>query len=170
MYTRVGDDKRDDENLALARNFGWEWIREGIRKPAPGAPPRQGLTMPMTVGTEAGGMGRCTSDIVDMVVKGCINVMKYLNMMDGEPEIPPKVKVFNPYHMYSTTGGFFISNVKAGDMISEGDVLGEIRNLNGKVVEKIVAPTDGVVHMVTSPAIWEGDVVYEIGKDIREII
>jgi hypothetical protein len=23
--------------------------------------------------------------------------------------------------------------------------------------------------MVTSPAIWEGDVVYEIGKDIREI-
>ena len=31
------------------------------------------------------------------------------------------------------------------------------------------AITDGVIHMVTSPSIWEGDVVYEIGKNIKEI-
>ena len=169
MYGRYGDQQRDDENLAMARNFGWKWIREGIRKPRPGSPPRKRRYMPMTVGTEAGGMGRCTSDIVEMVVKGCQNTLKHLNMMDGKPEIPKKANVFNPYHMYAEHGGFFISNVKGGDLVTKGDVLGEIRNLNGKILEEIVVPTDGVIHMITSPAVWEGDVTYEIGKDIREI-
>ena len=54
-------------------------------------------------------------------------------------------------------------------MVSAGDVLGVIKDLWGETLEEIVVPTEGVVHMVTSPAIWEGDVVYEIGKDIREI-
>jgi predicted deacylase len=172
MYSRSGlDEERDNENLALARNFGWEWIREGLPRARPkgvAAPPR--LEMPMTVGTEAGsGMGRCTSDDVDRVFKGLINAMRYLKMLDGTPEIPPTAKVFNPYHMYSKRGGFFISNVVAGDIVKEGQILGVIKNLSGEVLEEIVVPTDGVVHMVTSPAIYEGDAVYEIGKDIREI-
>jgi hypothetical protein len=169
MYSRLGDEERDDKNLEMARNFGWEWIREGIRRLPPGASERKERYMPMTVGTEAGGMGRCQMDIVDMVVKGCENTLKYLGMMKGKPDLPRKARVFNPYHMYAEHGGFFISNVRAGDLVSKGDVLGEIRSLNGNIVEEIVVPTDGVVHMVTSPAIWEGDVTYEIGKDIREI-
>jgi hypothetical protein len=166
MYSRIGDEKRDNENLQMARNFGWDWIREGIRKRKPSRPARY---MPMTVGTEAGGMGRCTMNLVDMVVKGCKNTLKALNMMDGDPDIPKKARVFNPYHMYAEHGGFFISNVVGGDLVSKGDTLGEIRNLTGKIIEEIVVPTDGVIHMVTSPAIWEGDVTFEIGKDIREI-
>jgi len=54
-------------------------------------------------------------------------------------------------------------------MVNEGDILGVIKDLWGNTLEEIKVPTDGVIHMVTSPAIWEGDVVYEIGKDIREI-
>jgi len=169
MYSRFGDDERDDENLSMARNFGWDWIREGIRKPKPGQQAKPRKYMPMTVGTEAGGMGRCTKDLSDMVLKGCLNTLKYLGMMDGEPDIPKKAKVFNPYHLYAEHGGFFISNVAAGDLVSAGDTLGEIRNLKGQIIEEITVPTDGVIHMVTSPAIWEGDVTYEIGKDIREI-
>ena len=154
----------DAENLALCRAFGYEWIRE--------SPPRKtkpALEFPMTVGTEAGGMGRCQSDIVSGVIKGIYNVMKKLGMFPGEPEIPPKAKVYSPYHLYAERGGFFISNVRAGDMVEKGEVLGVIKDLWGETLEEITVPTDGVIHMVTSPAIWEGDVVYEIGKDIREI-
>jgi predicted deacylase len=164
MYRQKGEAKWDAENLALCRAFGYEWIRE--------SPPRKSsasLEFPMTVGTEAGGMGRCQSDIVAGVVKGIYNVMMKLEMLPGEPEIPAKAKVYSPYHLYAEHGGFFISNVRAGDMVSQGDVLGVIKDLWGETLEEIVVPTDGVVHMVTSPAIWEGDVVYEIGKDIREI-
>jgi predicted deacylase len=167
MYRRTQDEEKSDENLALCRAFGYEWIRESL--PRPGAPTRRRLEFPMTVGTEAGGMGRCQSDIVDGVVKGIFNVLKYLDMLEGEPDIPAKAKVYHPYHLYSEHGGFFISNVRAGDMVNEGDVLGVIKDLWGSTLEEIEVPTDGVIHMVTSPAIWEGDVVYEIGKDIREV-
>ena len=165
MYRRTEDEKRSEENLALCRAFGYEWIRESL--PRPGG--QKGLKFPMTVGTEAGGMGRCQSDIVAGVVRGIYNVMRHLGMLEGEPEIPPNAKVFNPYHLYAERGGFFISDVRAGDMVEQGQVLGVIKGLFGETLEEIVVPTDGVVHMVTSPAIWEGDVVYEIGKDIREI-
>ena len=114
-------------------------------------------------------MGRCTTELADMVAKGCLNTLRWLGMVEGKPVVPKRARVFNPYHMYSTRGGFFISHVKAGDMIKAKDALGEVRDLTGKIVEEFVAPTDGVVHMVTSPALWEGDVTYEIGKDIREI-
>ncbi|UCD44659.1 MAG: succinylglutamate desuccinylase/aspartoacylase family protein [Candidatus Bathyarchaeota archaeon] len=167
MYRRTEDEKRSDENLALCRAFGYDWIRESL--PRPGAPARRRLEFPMTVGTEAGGMGRCMSDIVEGVVKGIYNVLKHLGMLDGEPEIPSRARVYHPYHLYAEHGGFFISNVMAGDMVEEGDVVGIIKDLWGNTLEEIAVPTDGVIHMVTSPAIWEGDVVYEIGKDIREI-
>ena len=164
MYRQKGEAAYDAENLALCRAFGYEWIRE--------SPPRKSSTsleFPMTVGTEAGGMGRCQSDIVDGVIKGIYNVMKKLEMLLGEPEIPPQAKTYSPYHLYAEHGGFFISNVRAGDMVEEGQTLGAIKDLWGETLEEITVPTDGVIHMVTSPAIWEGDVTYEIGKDIREI-
>jgi predicted deacylase len=164
MYRRTTDEKESDKNLTLCRVFGYEWIRESLPRPSSG-----GLTFPMTVGTEAGGMGRCQSDMVDDVVKGIYNVMKHLEMMEGEPDIPEKARVYHPFHLYSEHGGFFISDVRSGDMVENGQVLGVIKDLYGETLEKIVTPTDGVIHMVTSPAIWEGDVVYEIGKDIREI-
>jgi len=170
MYSKTGEDpQRDAKALALCRNFGWEWIREGLPRGGPQAAQVKRLAMPLGMGTEAGGMGRCQSDIVDQVVKGVTNVMKYLDMLEGTPEIPLKAKVFNPYHIYSKRGGVFISNVRAGDLVSKGDVIGVIKNLFGETIEEIAVPTDGVVHMVTTPAIYEGDVVYEIGKDIREI-
>ena len=167
MYRMTGDEARDEQNLALCRAFGYEWIRESL--PRPGANQGTSLRFPMTVGTEAGGMGRCQSDVVVGVVRGIYNVMRYLGMIEGKPEIPPRARVYNPYHLYAKRGGFFISNVRAGDIVSEGDILGVIKDLFGENLEEIVVPTNGFVHMVTSPAIYEGDVVYEIGKNIREI-
>jgi predicted deacylase len=89
-------------------------------------------------------------------------------MLKGKPDIPKKVKVYRPYHIYSERGGFFISDVRAGDMVRKGQVIGEIRNLYGDVVERIAVPQPGVIHMVTSPAIYQGDALFEIGTDIRE--
>jgi len=170
MYSKTGTDpKRDETSLALCRNFGWAWIREGLPRPKLQGSADKTLPMPISIGTEAGGMGRCQSDQVDRVVNGVINVMKYLKMLEGTPEIPPVAKVFNPYHIYARNGGFFISNVKAGDIVSKGQTIGVIRNLFGEVVDEVQAPTDAVIHMVTSPAIYEGDALFELGKDIREI-
>jgi len=75
-YRRTGEDpRRDDIGLALCRNFGWLWIRESVKKPEP-AKSSDEMPMPISMGTEALGMGRCQHDIVDRVVRGCVNVMK----------------------------------------------------------------------------------------------
>lgn len=167
MYRKLGiDPEMDKAALKLARNFGWDWIRESLPR---GPPPREPLKMPVSIGTEAAGMGRCQIDMVKKVVKGIYNSMKYLNMLEGEPDIPDEAKVFNTQHLYSTRGGFFISYVRAHDMITEGQKLGEIKTLEGETVEEFFAPKDGLVIMVTSPANWQGDVVFELGHSIRTI-
>lgn len=164
MYRKTGNQEKDEHNLALCRAFGWPWIRESKPRPT-----TSNMKFPITVGTEAGGMGRCQSNIVQEVVRGCLNVMKKLNMLEGTPITPPKARIYEPYHLYAEHGGFFISNVKAGDLVTKNQTLGIIKNLYGETLEEIKVPTDGVIHMVTSPAIWEGDVLYEIGKNIKEI-
>jgi predicted deacylase len=166
-YRKTGTDKKRDEmGLALARNFGLKYIRESL--PRPGRKPSS-LKMPITIITEAGGMGRCQHDIIDRTYKGCINVMKYLKMIPGAPEIPPSAIVYNTYAIYAKRGGFFISHVRAGDEITKGEKIGVIKDLFGEILEEIIAPTDGVVDMIFSPAIYEGDYLIGIGKNIRTI-
>ena len=167
MYRKLGiDSKKDDAALALARNFGWDLIRESLPR---GPPPTETLKMPISMGTEAAGMGRCQHDMVDKVASGIYNSMKYLNMLEGTPDLPPEAEVFNTNHIYSEHGGFFIAHVRAGDRISEGQKIGEIKDLFGRTLEEFYAPKDGLVVMVTSPAIWQGDVVFELGHSIRKI-
>jgi predicted deacylase len=115
MYRQSGDKEKDELNLALCRAFGWEWIRES--KPRPSSNP---MKFPLTVGTEAGGMGRCQSDIVVEVIRGCKNVLKKRGMLEGEPIVPPKAMTYEPYHLYAENGEMFISNVRAGDLVKEG--------------------------------------------------
>lgn len=54
-------------------------------------------------------------------------------------------------------------------MISKGEIIGVIKNLFGAVLEEIIAPKDGLVVMVTSPAIYEDDAVFKIGYNLRTI-
>lgn len=167
-YRKTGTDKkRDDIGLALARNFGLQYIRESL--PRPGRGTRTGLEMPITIITEAGGMGRCQHDIIDRTFKGCINIMKYLKMLEGKPEIPPTAQVYNTYALYAKRGGFFISHVRAGDLIKQGQKIGVIKDLFGEILEELFAPTDGIVDMIFSPSIYEGDYLIGIGKNIRTI-
>jgi predicted deacylase len=169
-YTKFGvDPKLDEKAYALARNFGWEWIREKLPKQPPPKPEDDPMPMPPTMSTEAGGMGRCQSDMVTKVYNGFLNVMKSLFMIEGTPNIPTQAKVFNTYHMHANKGGLFISHVRAGDHVKKGEELGLIKDLFGNVLEKIIVPTDGIVVMITSPAIYEDDAVYEIGYDIRTV-
>ena len=166
-YRKTGDDpERDEIGLGMARNFGIQYIRESL--PRPGRKPPS-LKMPISIITEAGGMGRCQSDFVDRTFKGCINVMKYLKMMEGEPDIPPTAEVYNTYALYAKRGGLFISYVRAGDAVEEGQKIGEIKDLFGEVVEELFASTDGIVDMIFSPSIFEGDYLIGIGKNLRTI-
>jgi len=53
--------------------------------------------------------------------------------------------------------------VKMGDAVKRGDLLGEIRDLEGKILEQIVAPKDSVVLlMMTNPVKHPDDLVLKM--------
>lgn len=77
---------------------------------------------------------------------GIINVMKYLGMLEGEPEMR-KLKI-NPAmeRMYAGRGGIWRQKVKAGQRVEEGMVLGEVVNLLGETLQTLRAPFDGIAN------------------------
>jgi len=89
-------------------------------------------------------------------VKGTLNVMKHLGMLEGLPELPEKqfYFVYAP-HVRATVGGYFVSDMEASDVgigkpprdVSEGEVLGTIYNpYSFEELEQIKSPCDGLIY------------------------
>lgn len=52
--------------------------------------------------------------------------------------------------------GIFYPNIKVGDVVTEGELLGELKDYFGHPLSKVKSPADGkVLFLVTSPAISE---------------
>lgn len=89
-------------------------------------------------------------------VKGTLNVMKHLGMLEGLPELPEKQFYFvHAPHVRATVGGYFVSDMEASDVgigkppreVSKGEVLGTIYNpYSFEELEKIKSPCDGLIY------------------------
>lgn len=65
--------------------------------------------------------------------------------------------------MHAPTGGFLNTRVELGEIVSEGQVLGELVDPFGRLVEKIYAPQDGLVaEMRTIPVCRVGDWTFAV--------
>ena len=89
---------------------------------------------------------------------GIINLMKYLDMLEGKPNTW-KQKINPPAQIISANrGGIWRQKVLAGQKVKKDMVLGEISNLFGETLEKIIAPFDGIVdHTRTCYEVNSGD-------------
>jgi predicted deacylase len=89
-------------------------------------------------------------------VKGTKNVMKYLDMIEGDPNVPKKQFYFkHAPHVRSTKGGYFITDMLPSDVgigkdpreVTKGEVLGTIYSpYNFNELEKITSPVDGLIY------------------------
>jgi predicted deacylase len=120
---------------------------------------------------EVNGEGRCRKEDVQIYVTGIKNVMKHLGMIGGEIEgVPEQRRCVEPEtYLYSQVGGFLRPNVETGQEISKGDLLGEITDVYGRVVEKVVAPFDGLASGIrTKPIIWPGEAAFLITRFVTK--
>jgi predicted deacylase len=162
----VGDNIIDEENRKLAKvfaeagfNFMVEWIslkKEEELQELVILLSKQGK--PSLI-AEAGAEGKVEEKDVKMLYNGVINVMKHLGMIQGEPNRITKPKLVgregkNTF-VSSSRGGLFYSFVKVGDVVSKGDILGEIRNVWGETIERIVAPHDGMIFFKINTLPWD---------------
>lgn len=86
---------------------------------------------------------------VKVGVRGVLNVMKSLGMIEGEIEPQEGVKTLpgklSRTELNATRGGLVKEIAGVGDAIKKGEVIGQIVDVYGDSVEDIVSPVDGWV-------------------------
>lgn len=88
-----------------------------------------------------GGHRRLNSEIVDPLVKRCLNVLKHLKMMSGEVKKNKESKLLKGiFYLFSNTGGFVINEVDNGDLLRKGQIIARIYNIYGEEIEVISSP------------------------------
>jgi len=99
--------------------------------------------------------------------KGIINVMKYLGMIVGRPEIPTNQEPFQGgfEEIRVDRGGVFYPILdKVGKMVSEGEIVATVKSVFGETLEEVRAPKEGIlIHMKWGAIVNTGDNIGELG-------
>jgi predicted deacylase len=121
-----------------------------------GAAPRAGVP---SVLLEVGGAGVLDMDLVEMELRGFVNVFRHLGMLEGDVVADiPHTTCYGMYVVTSRYGGFLLPDVAPGDAIEQGQRIGEMRDLRGNVIAEFESPMTGVVLMMfTSPVRISGE-------------
>lgn len=94
---------------------------------------------------ERGGLGRWREDEKDMVITNILQIMKALEMFDGETEPASPTYIEDPIYLSAPSKGIWHPFFKAGDFFKKKDKLGELKNLRGEVIKVFLAEYDGVL-------------------------
>jgi predicted deacylase len=148
----------------LAEVYGIRYLLESdsVRGATYGAAAAAGIPCILT---EAGDVGQLDQECVEVHGRGLRNVLCELGILPGAPApIGPTVLLRNNHWMTSEHTGCWYPAVQAGEQVTKGQPLGELRDYFGETLARVVAPADGVVlFRVTSLAIDAGDPLLAIG-------
>jgi predicted deacylase len=95
---------------------------------------------------EKGGQGLLRDDDVVPTYHAILNVMKYLGMLAGQPQIngsPQRVK--RGHWLRPETGGALWCKAKPLDRVRKGETVMIVTDLLGRERERLLSPVDGVV-------------------------
>jgi predicted deacylase len=147
------DNDVEERSEAIARATGLTYISRSIY---PGAMGMEAAKR----GISGGLYELCSGDKLlpeesKAIYKCTLNVMRHLEMLKGEPK---KIKKqpgtiegqeqeiwTSDASVFFTKKGLYHTDVKAGDLLTEGEVVGTVTNFWGEVVETILAPATGRV-------------------------
>lgn len=105
---------------------------------------------------EAGGDGTMKEDDVQVHLRGIENVLRYLDMIDGEPRVlGARRRGIFQFVIRATRSGLVRLKTDLGDRIAEGQPVAEICNVFGETLEVVRSQASG-----TAGLIWTDKVVY----------
>jgi predicted deacylase len=165
-YPLTGDSDRDRRGEALARLYSPRLIalyREGSKlPPAPGSivleATRRGV---VSILAESGGNGTLEEPDVQVHLAGIRNIMRYLQMIDGDPLVPAHQLVATErYVTRATRSGLLRLKVEIGEAVREGQEAAEICDVWGETIERVTFTRPGVTGLIWShKAVNTGDPV-----------
>lgn len=168
-YPNVRADLSIPEVLRLAESFGSE-ITINARGPegtlrraacAAGCP---------TIVMEGGEVWKVEPSIVESARRGIRNVLRGLEMLDGDVERADfQVVIDKRKWIRAKKGGFMQFHVAPGDIVEKGQPLATNTTLLGDEQNSVHAPFDAVVIGMTSlPAISPGEPICQLGRLPKE--
>lgn len=166
IWFRSGNEEVDRQSQRLAELYdtGHIWITSGkYGYPGTFSGELARRAIPSVV-CEAGFMGTYREEEIGQHVRGVTNILKGIGTLEGEPESvhDGTARVFEENFTVATTkGGTMHPKVQPSEAIRKGQVLAEIKNLEGEVVEELLAPADGVVRVLfPKRVVSTGSIVY----------
>ncbi|MCQ2406540.1 MAG: M14 family metallopeptidase [Oscillospiraceae bacterium] len=128
-----------------------------------------------TLVVEMGVGMRITKEYGNQLVDGLLCLMKHLGIWEGEVISPRKPMISTDWtdvsYLNASTGGLFVQTAKHGRMLKQGEVVGEIIDpLEGKVLDTVKAPTDGLLFTIREyPIVDEGSLLGRLlAKEVAE--
>lgn len=116
---------------------------------------------------EAGGNGVLEKKAVDIHLKGLLNVLRHLEMIEGKAEIPDTGAHFSDFKwIYAPVRGIWCNTLPLGSLVKPGDKLGHVKDLFGTVIHNSISPVAGkIVFMTSAAAMKEDDIILGIAMN-----
>ncbi len=153
-YSLTGNAEMDRQGEALARLFTPRLIslarRGDALPPFPGSivyeATRRGI---VSILAESGGNGTLEEPDVLVHVEGVRNIMRFLKMIDSDPVISrPQIRAIDRAVTRANRSGLLHLKVAIGDEVAEDQIVGEIYDVFGRIVETVRVPKAGIAGLV----------------------
>jgi predicted deacylase len=108
-----------------------------------------------TLVVELGEGGRLVEALIEVAIRGVVNVMRAVGMLEGEPELPgerfryQRVAIARP-----NRGGALLMRKRPGDRVASGEIVGQVAD-GLRVVERLRSPATGIVVRVATAGVTE---------------
>jgi predicted deacylase len=117
------------------------------------------------IAAEAGYAGTTESEDVEVLVQGCLSVMRSLKMLPGAPS-PAEHPVWlqKAVSVPSEVTGLFFPLVKRSSYVQAGTKVGYVTDYFGATIAEIRSPVAGIVlHIRPVPSLKAGDTIIDVG-------
>jgi predicted deacylase len=170
-WMQSGDAELDERTRDLVVAFGLDHIVIDRDRPRDADASLYTSNTALTRGkpgftTETGKLGSNDEHSVAMAVRGVWNVLRHLDMLEGEVELPGGIVWLDGYEVVrSPVTGIFRAAVQDGYAIAEGGLLGTLVDFFGDPIQFVRAPFAGVVnYVVGTPPVSEGEPVAMVSR------
>jgi len=172
MFLKLGKNKETDKKCEdIANVAGFKYTMAATREypyTRRGSLIYEAVTRGICSVVFLSGLGYRTQPLRECVlshVNGVTNAMKHLGMIKGRPvgSKEPDLLSATPNRIKTPVAGFFHANADQGDIVKRKQLLGEIVDMDGSQLARIISPVDGVVQvMLPRRLVYTGDTLFNV--------
>lgn len=114
---------------------------------------------------EGGEPHRFDDEVIQAAVTGVLRVMAHLGMIESEESAPNEVTtVFKTRWIRSRRSGLFLSDVRPGQAVEQGQSLGRLTDVDSLQERPVLAPAAGwILGLNRKPVVHQGNALVNLG-------